>query len=256
MRHWYPGRVVRHRSAKPSTAVRIRWVPQFLLYMIGNLHLFSFPLNAIIGLVILYAGWRLRHFIKDTHISIALVVLLAVVLTEGLLPSRIPFTRSWPFVTILTLFLIVWGARLFRSFSLLGAGLWLALLAGMLGSADEYNTSLTLPAHQYVQAPLPFEIRLDRFTIDRYATGEPLEYVAVLSLKEATDRKVEETSARLRVNHPVRYKGYQIFLLDYEETPHKEITSCTVLVTRQPWNILVLLGILLMMGGAVKNFFV
>ena len=80
------------------------------------------------------AAFYQRHTYFDSPVGP-----LAAVLTEGLLPSRIPFTGSWPFVTILTLFLIVWGARLFRSFSLMGAGLWLALLAGMLGSADAYK---------------------------------------------------------------------------------------------------------------------
>jgi len=144
------------------------------------------------------------------------------------------------------------GAGLFRSFSLLGAGLWLALWAGMLGTPDEYKASITLPTHQYVHTSLPFDIRLDTFTVRRYPTGEPMEYTAELSFKESQSPVV--TEATLRVNHPVRYKGYRMYLLDYEQTPMGDIVSCTVLVTRQPWSILVLLGILLMMGGAIKQF--
>lgn len=236
--------------------------------MIGRLHLFSFPLNVIIGVFILYAGWKCRRLVQDKHIVIVLVLLLMGALLEGLLPAHIPFTGSWPFVIILVVFLIVWGAGLFRSFSLLGAGLWLALWAGMLGTPDEYKASITLPTHQYVQTSLPFEIRLDSFAVRRYPTGEPMEYTAELSFKEAQSPVSTEaqspvsteaqspvaTDATLRVNHPVRYKGYRMYLLDYEQTPMGEIASCTVLVTRQPWSILVLLGILLMMGGAIKQF--
>ncbi len=236
--------------------------------MIGRLHLFSFPLNVIIGVFLIYAGWKCRRLVQDKHIVITLALLLVGALLEGLLPARIPFTKSWPFVIILIVFLIVWGAGLFRSFSLLGAGLWLALWAGMLGTPDEYKASLTLPTHQYVHTSLPFEIRLDTFAIRRYPTGEPMEYTAELSFKEAqspVSAKAESpvstevqspvaTDATLRVNHPVRYKGYRMYLLDYEQTPMGDIVSCTVLVTRQPWSILVLLGILLMMGGAIKQF--
>ena len=248
--------------------------------MIGRLHLFSFPLNIIIGVFILYAGWKCRRLVQDKHIVIVLVLLLIGTLLEGLLPAHIPFTahvpftRSWPFVIILVVFLIVWGAGLFRSFSLpgaglfrsfslpgaglfrsfslLGAGLWLALWAGMLGTPDEYKASITLPTHQYVHTSLPFDIRLDTFTVRRYPTGEPMEYTAELSFRETQSPVVTETT--LRVNHPVRYKGYRMYLLDYEQTPMGDIVSCTVLVTRQPWSILVLLGILLMMGGAIKQF--
>ena len=231
--------------------------------MIGRLHLFSFPLNLIIGVFILYAGWKCRRLVQDKHIVIVLVLLLIGALLEGLLPAHIHFTKSWPFVIILVVFLIVWGAGLFRSFSLLGAGLfrsfsllgaglWLALWAGMLGTPDEYKASITLPTHQYVHTSLPFDIRMDTFTVRRYPTGEPMEYTAELSFKEAQSPVV--TEATLRVNHPVRYKGYRMYLLDYEQTPMGDIVSCTVLVTRQPWSILVLLGILLMMGGAIKQF--
>ena len=244
--------------------------------MIGRLHLFSFPLNVIIGVFLIYAGWKCRRLVQDKHIVITLALLLVGALLEGLLPARIPFTKSWPFVIILIVFLIVWGAGLFRSFSLLGAGLWLALWAGMLGTPDEYKASLTLPTHQYVHTSLPFEIRLDTFAIRRYPTGEPMEYTAELSFKETQSPVATEaqspvvtevqspvatevqspvaTEATLRVNHPVRYKGYRMYLLDYEQTPMGDIVSCTVLVTRQPWSILVLLGILLMMGGAIKQF--
>lgn len=244
--------------------------------MIGRLHLFSFPLNIIIGVFILYAGWKCRRLVQDKHIVIVLVLLLIGTLLEGLLPAHIPFTKSWPFVIILVVFLIVWGAGLFRSFSLLGAGLWLALWAGMLGTPDEYKASITLPTHQYVHTSLPFDIRLDTFTVRRYPTGEPMEYTAELSFKETQSPVATEaqspvvtevqspvatevqspvaTEATLRVNHPVRYKGYRMYLLDYEQTPMGDIVSCTVLVTRQPWSILVLLGILLMMGGAIKQF--
>ena len=255
--------------------------------MIGRLHLFSFPLNLIIGVFILYAGWKCRRLVQDKHIVIVLVLLLIGALLEGLLPAHIHFTKSWPFVIILVVFLIVWGAGLFRSFSfpgagpfrsfsLLGAGLWLALWAGMLGTPDEYKASITLPTHQYVHTSLPFDIRLDTFTVRRYPTGEPMEYTAELSFKETQSPVATEaqspvvtevqspvatevqspvaTEATLRVNHPVRYKGYRMYLLDYEQTPMGDIVSCTVLVTRQPWSILVLLGILLMMGGAIKQF--
>ncbi len=196
-----------------------------------------------------FAGWKFRRLSSDRHFTVALLLLIAAAILQGVLPPYLSFTSSWPFVLVLVWFLTVLGSRLFRRFSLTGTGLWLALWAGMLGSADSLSMQLVLPSQEYVQTALPFEIRLDRFSVHRYPTGEPMEFIAELSLKnETTFRK------KLRVNHPVYHKHHQIYLLDYVETTGGHVPYCTVLITYQPWRWLVLLGIVLMLAGAVKRF--
>jgi len=59
----------------------------------------------------------------------------------------------------------------------------------------------------------------------------------------------------LRVNHPVHYKGHQVYLMDYDVTKGDMTDYCIVMVTRQPWRWLVFAGILLLLAGALKTFF-
>ncbi|NLH23119.1 MAG: cytochrome c biogenesis protein ResB, partial [Bacteroidales bacterium] len=79
---------------------------------------------------------------------------------------------------------------------------------------------------------------------------EPMEYRAQIILRHAG----LEHSKTLRVNHPVHFRGYQVYLADYDISKGSDSDYCIVMVTRQPWRWLVFAGILLMLGGAFKIF--
>lgn len=220
--------------------------------MTVNLHFFSFPVNLIAGLCMVFAGWKLRRFLSDTHMTVALVLLIAAVAVQGFMPVNASFTRSWPFVIVLVWFLTVLASRLFRKFSPAGFGLWLTLWAGMLGSADSSITQVLLPRDKTVRTVLPFDMQLEDFSVSYYQTGEPMEYRARISIRD-TDRPAA-VSKTLRVNHPVHYRGYQVYLMDYDTSKDHESQYCIVMVTRQPWRWLVLAGILILLAGALKTF--
>lgn len=235
--------------------------------MTVSLHLFAFPVNLIVGLFIVSLGWKFRKLYRDKHMTIALLLLIAVALVQGFMPAHIAFTRMWPFVVVLTVFLIVLASRLFLKFSLAGFGLWLALWAGMLGTADASVTHIMVPRHEYARTSLPFTLRLEDFRVTRYQTGEPLEYRAQVSLQDINRREnppdrrddlsdLQEYSVlrTLRVNHPVNYKGHQVYLMDYDSAKGDLTEYCIVMVTRQPWRWLIFAGILLLLGGALKTF--
>ncbi|HOO69641.1 MAG TPA: hypothetical protein PLS52_05765, partial [Bacteroidales bacterium] len=59
----------------------------------------------------------------------------------------------------------------------------------------------------------------------------------------------------LRVNHPVHFKGHQVYLMDYDAEKGDLTDYCIVMVTRQPWRWLIFAGILLLLAGALKTFF-
>jgi hypothetical protein len=234
--------------------------------MTANMHLFAFPVKLIVGLCIVFAGWSLRKRFSDTYMTVALVMMTAVALVQGFMPQEAGFTHSWPFVVVLTWFLTVLASRLFRKFSLAGLGLWLALWAGMLGSADSTVNHVLVPRDRYAPTSLSFEMRMEDFQVSRYDTGEPMEYRATISLRDLSegmsvkapdhDRPGGDVVKTLRVNHPVRYRGYQIYLRDYDVSRGNDTAYCIVMVTRQPWRWLVLAGILLLFGGALKIFIV
>ncbi len=86
--------------------------------MTVSLHLFAFPVNLIVGLCIVFLGWKFRKMYRETYMTIALLLLIAVSLVQGFMPVHIAFTRTWPFVAVLSVFLIVLSSRLFLKFSL------------------------------------------------------------------------------------------------------------------------------------------
>ncbi len=215
-----------------------------------NTALFAFPVNLIIGLSMVLAAWKFKCLSSDRHMTIALLLMIAAALVQGFMPAQASFTRSWPFVIVLTWFLTVLASRLFRKFSWAGLGLWIALWSGMLGSADATVTRVVVPRQEFTQTLLPFGMRMDEFQVDRYQTGEPMEYRAQIILRDAN----REQSKTLRVNHPVHFRGHQLYLMDYDTSKGSESDYCIVMVTRQPWRWLVLAGILIMLGGAFKTF--
>lgn len=278
--------------------------------MTVSLHLFAFPVNLIVGLCIVFLGWKFRKMYRETYMTIALLLLIAVSLVQGFMPVHIAFTRTWPFVAVLSVFLIVLSSRLFLKFSLAGFGLWLALWAGMLGTADASVTHVMVPRNEYARTSLPFTLRLENFKVTRYVTGEPMEYRAEVSLQdinpagdlpsrmnlpaeqeearaenrddstdrgenfaerreEAPESRAKDPGSRekdsgqrknpvlktLRVNHPVHFKGHQVYLMDYDAEKGDLTDYCIVMVTRQPWRWLIFAGILLLLAGALKTFF-
>ncbi|MFA5443974.1 MAG: cytochrome c biogenesis protein ResB [Bacteroidales bacterium] len=229
--------------------------------MTVSLHLFAFPVNLIIGLCIVFLGWKFRKLYRDKYMTIALILLIAVSLVQGFMPAHLAFTHTWPFIVVLTVFLIVLGSRLFLKFSLAGFGLWLALWAGMLGTADASVTHVMVPRHEYALTSLPFTLRLEDFRVTRYQTGEPMEYRATVTLQDidrredASDSKENSVLRTLRVNQPVNYKGHQVYLMDYDSAKGDKTDYCIVMVTRQPWRWLVFAGILVLLAGALKTFF-
>ena len=278
--------------------------------MTVSLHLFAFPVNLIVGLCIVFLGWKFRKMYRETYMTIALLLLIAVSLVQGFMPVHIAFTRTWPFVAVLSVFLIVLSSRLFLKFSLAGFGLWLALWAGMLGTADASVTHVMVPRNEFARTSLPFTLRLENFKVTRYVTGEPMEYRAEVSLQdinpagdlpsrmslpaeqeearaenrddstdrgenfaerreEAPESRAKDPGSRekdsgqrkdpvlktLRVNHPVHFKGHQVYLMDYDAEKGDLTDYCIVMVTRQPWRWLIFAGILLLLAGALKTFF-
>lgn len=234
-----------------------------------NTTLFAFPVNLILGLLILVIGWQAKRLATPTHATIALGLVAVVSLVQGFLPPQSGFTRSWPFVVALLWLLVVLSSVLFRrpfrsiSFFLNHAGLWLALWAGVLGACDASAFKLIVQRDAFTNKAfdtqaqtvhtLPFSVQLTDFAMETYPTGEPRDFQATIALQDASQTK---TSAIVRVNHPVSYGGHQLYLQGYDVAQKALSPYCVLLVTRQPWRFAVGAGILMMIAGAGCTLFV
>lgn len=69
--------------------------------------------------------------------------------------------------------------------------------------------------------PLPFLVRCDKFTIERYKNGAPKLFQSDLTFINK-DRVVR--SAKLLVNHPVDFEGFRFYQASYGSAPGKKAT--------------------------------
>lgn len=160
--------------------------------------LFRYPVNLAVGLLfllvlcIVFVSSRkitaLRWFSGLTASLTALSAFLSVVLVMGFIgPGIERITHSWPFVLLFLYFLFVLGHVTLRRitsfrwrdipFMLNHAGLFITLLAAVLGNGDLRRLRMTVPlenpewratddTNEMIELPLAIELR--SFTIDEY----------------------------------------------------------------------------------------
>lgn len=140
-------------------------------------------------------------------------------------------------------------------------GLCLALVAGYFGCSDEINGKMILDREKasdlaYIQTGgqhyLPFYMILVDFDLEYQEDGELLNYRAGLHFTDKKDAKL--SSRELKVNRPIHYKGYNVYLHSYEVEKGEQSRYVVLLITRQPWKYLLYSGILLMILGALGLF--
>lgn len=195
------------------------------------------------------------------------------------------FTTSWIFAFVLIYFLSVLAAVILRriqciplklkrsgpksrilfvesAFMLNHFGLWLALLAGFLGSSDEVHCKMIIDRQvatnvAYKQPNgihyLPFYLNLNDFDVQYHQTGEAIDYKAILSFSDDPEATVS-TKVPLRVNHPFRYRGYDLYLSSYDVEQGVDTEYVVLLLILQPWKYVLYTGILLMVFGAIFLF--
>lgn len=269
-------------------------------YFTGNFpySVFSFPLNLIIGALWIYLIYlslgsysdrpAVRFMLSGSTTFFSLLFLILGSLVIGLFPqmtaadaqampgilSRLGvynFMSSWIFVAILTVFLTHLGMITLRGtmrratfrlrFFLNHAGLWIAVFATFLGSAD----TVTLRIPVFFDRPnreaytlegertfLGYNLLLKDFHAEYYENGAPRNYLAVVSLSEPGSDTAEEFI--LRVNHPYSHTfGQDIYLTSYDTTSARP-RYCILQIVIQPWKYIQLLGIIMTLAGGIMLF--
>ncbi len=238
------------------------------------LSIVRFPLNVILmalWLVLLVELYRRRdrskvaqQLLSQAATVISLVLMAAVGIVLGL--QREPASTAWPTV-VAVLFVLshltLVTLRGWRNatgvrwrFVINHAGLWLALVAGFWGAPDREQVramvTREVPTREAYDmsgrtTTLDCELQLVDFKIDYYAEGQPSMFEAVVA--------VDGELATLRVNHPHhRTWSEMIYLVSYDVESPDRARYCVVEVVREPWRWLSVVGIVMLIAGAVLMF--
>lgn len=107
----------------------------------------------------------------------------------------------------------------------------LMIIGGLIGSIFGFDGYVNIPEGSTVSSvsldsaghkqPLGFSIRCDKFSIDLYPSGMPKEYLSKLSIIKSGKVILKKN---LRVNHPLRYAGINIFQASYGKTAGNHFT--------------------------------
>lgn len=246
--------------------------------VVGNfpLSLFRFPLSLILFvawvamIAILYKRFGESRVVQSllsrraTWLSIGLLV--AVGLWLGL--QREPASTAWPTVVALLFVLLHLALVTLRGwrneggvrwrFLLNHLGLWLALAAGFWGAPDREElrsiVARDVPTHEVFDSEgrisrVEYELQLADFEVKYYADGTPSSFVAQVV--------VDGRQVALQVNHPYRRTWNEtLYLVSYDAAPQGEqVQYCIVEIVRDGWRWLALMGIVMMLAGAVLLFF-
>lgn len=232
---------------------------------VPDLSLWRFPASLILGTAFLLALWAFDRYYRSARLyrtltglrtAVWLVVLAAaVVAAEGIRGAELH--RTWPFAALMLGLATSLGLTLLRElrmrrradFLLLHGGLFIVLWAGLFGAPDltearmlvrtgaEENLAYTAGGRT---VPLPFAVRLDRFTVERYDDGTPRRF--------RSEVRFGQRAAAIEVNAPVRHGGYT-FYQDSYDTQRNAYT--VLLVVRDPWLPAAACGAALLAAGAL-----
>ena len=247
-----------------------------LQHFTGNFpfDIFAFPLNIVAIVLWLAAIYVIYNNRNNSLVAQSLLSMRATWLSLGSMVAtgiylglqREPDATSWLVVvgilfTLTHLMLVTlrgWrtpkGIR--WRFTLLHAGLIVALGAGFWGAPDrvQLRTALTLEqptdlAYHMdgIATKLDHTLTLHDLAAEYNPNGTPTHFEAEVVF----DNKM----VTLRVNHPYnRTLGEKIYLVSVSDNPASATPYCIVEIVREPWQWLSLVGIVMLLAGAVMLF--
>ena len=260
-----------------------------LQLVFGNLEprLFAFPINfALLASLITICAVVEREYskkqwinaLRSTDLSVISLCLIAVwCVAGGCVPQTDAVSSGWlyrtgltqfatflPFVGLLSLLLVQltmiiihrlrrparqWGV----TFIAAHAGLWLALAAGLMGSADMKDLRCIAMRGQETRTAydkkgrinaLPYAVELKDFRVERSEADH-----SVVQFEAAIALDGERIS--ISVNNPYAATWQdKLYLVSYDHNAPDDGTAyCVLQIVRQPWQAPMCLGITLLLCG-------
>lgn len=90
-------------------------------------------------------------------------------------------------------------------------GSWRAMLTVPEGGAAD--SAILAAGDGYLVQPLPFEVRLKRFSLEQHANGQPRDFASEIEIRDG-DRVIPLT---LRVNQPASYRGVTLYQSGFDD---------------------------------------
>ena len=229
--------------------------------------LFAAPMNLLIcalWLVVIWEGYRRRttsvvvqYLLSAEATYLALMVAVTIAVVLGLQSE--PVTTSWPTVggalyilTVLSLVILRgWrnnGGIRWR-FVITHCGLWIALVAMFFGAPDKQILRMQVcctPSREAINERgekvfLNYELRLEDFVVEQSDSGTPKGFKATVA--------IDEKSVEIEVNAPhAQHYGEDIYLVSYAPE------GCVLQIVREPWRIVSLVGVAMLLLGALILF--
>lgn len=260
-----------------------------LQLVFGNLEpkMFAFPINfaLLVSLIAVcavvereYGKQQCVKALRSTDLSVISLCLVAVwCVASGCVPQTDAVSSGWlyrtgltkfatslPFVGLLALLLVQltmiiihrlrrparqWGF----TFIAAHAGLWLALAAGLMGSADMKDLRCIAMRGQETRTAydkkgrinaLPYAVELKDFRVERSeADHSVVQYEAAIALDG------ERISISVNNPHAATWQD-KLYLVSYDHNaPDDGTTYCVLQIVRQPWQAPICLGITLLLCG-------
>ena len=260
-----------------------------LQLIFGNLEpkMFAFPINfallaSLIAICVVvereYSKKQWVKLLRSTDLSIISLCLIALwCVAGGCVPQTDAVSSGWlyrtgltqfatslPFVGLLALLLVQltmiiihrlrrparqWGF----TFIAAHAGLWLALAAGLMGSADMKDLRCIAMRGQETRTAydkkgrinaLPYVVELNDFRVERSeADHSVVQYEAAIALDG------ERISISVNNPHAATWQD-KLYLVSYDHNaPDDGTTYCVLQIVRQPWQVPMCLGITLLLCG-------
>lgn len=250
--------------------------------------MFSFPISLLLALALLiiialcsYSSWSKMSICRHPLTAAVLLLVFAIVnAIEG--TWALGLQHSWTMYVIVLLLLFSLGLAIAHKvqktaskalclptrkereqlwlqkmpFLLLHAGIFLVLFGGFFGAPDREDGQVLLeygvPTHTAYQSngemlPLPFEMQIDTFYIDYYADGRsPKQFTTRFTIR-GIGEKASAAKLTTAVNHPCSYRGYHFYQSNYDPVRGE---YSVLKVVRDPWIVLVWIGIVLLAIGA------
>ena len=237
------------------------------------MELFAFPVNLILALVwggIILWLWKdyrrsafVRWFLSPLATLSSILLFGSGCLVAGF--AGVECTCSWWFTAVLFFMMTVLafvllrglrdaGGKLRYRFILNHFGLLTVLVSLFFGSPDKDVLRLSLTPGMTSNIAyredgsmdkLRYEVCLEDFRTDYYENGVPAVYEATISVNGKT--------VSLKVNSPYAARFAEQIYLVSASGPQAQ-GGCVLQVVRQPWKWLTVIGIILMVTGAVLLF--